>query len=688
MPEVRIDGKRIWVGDESRALLSGELHYWRLAPERWPAILDRVRELELDVISTYICWDYHEVAPGELDFRGATAPQRNLVRFLDLVAEYGFWLLFRPGPYIYAEWANMGVPDRVAHYHRLHPEFLREAEGYMQAVVNVARPYLATNGGPIVLWQADNEPDSWPRFYAEQLGLGSKPGPFQAYLVDLYAEDIDALNAAWDSTLDDFQQARAVTLPAIPDRGYLNRYLDYRRFQYWYNSQIGRWAADIYRDLGVDVPLYLNFYPTHGIQNWRELEASGQMAGVDFYSTNEFRRDNWEHREFLHLLRYMRTYSALPSIPEFQAGIWHGWHYHTGVLSTRHYELSGLSALLAGVAGWNWYMLVNRDNWYMSPINEWGRTRLELFDVFQRLVTLYRAIDPPSLRKITSTSVVLDILDRSSEIGGFSDPITDALYAADVDYECYDSATGQIARPLMFYSGGRWLSAAAQTRLLDYVEGGGHLVFFQALPVQDEHLNPLNMLGLPAPVGVLDGGPFELCWGSERVNVQSDNLFTFSGHAEEAMPVIAQRLRATTQYLSEEDVHYGLPVGATYTAGYYKRRGRGTITVLGITASPEIVLAIHRWLNVPLASRASIRNMSTALFAHEDSRYILIAVNNSDRDQDTRVTLDAGIFEGGTYRIDDLYRGTGQQYVLDQPPAIPVHIPAKSGAVLRIQRSE
>jgi len=54
----------------------------------------------------------------------------------------GFDIVLRPGPYIYAEWKNNGVPDRVAHLHRLDPLFLTESSKYMQAVVEVIQPYF------------------------------------------------------------------------------------------------------------------------------------------------------------------------------------------------------------------------------------------------------------------------------------------------------------------------------------------------------------------------------------------------------------------------------------------------------------------------------------------------------------------------------------------------------------------
>jgi beta-galactosidase len=97
VPDVRIAEKRIWVGDQSRALLHGEVHYWRLSPSRWREILRSVREVGMDVISSYVCWDFHEVSPDTFDFRGETDPQRNLVSFIELAAAEGFWLGGAPG---------------------------------------------------------------------------------------------------------------------------------------------------------------------------------------------------------------------------------------------------------------------------------------------------------------------------------------------------------------------------------------------------------------------------------------------------------------------------------------------------------------------------------------------------------------------------------------------------------------
>src|SRR5215217_5646239 len=269
MPTVTIAEKKVWVDDVSIPLLSGEVHYWRLDPANWQSALRRVREMGLQIIATYVCWDFHELEPGRYDFSGKTDPRRNLLGFLDLLTSEGFWIILRPGPYIYSEWRNNGVPDDAARLHRLDPAFQERARPYMQAVVEATCPYLATNGGRITLWQAENEIDPWAPWYTEQLGLGQKPGPFHDFLRERYG-DLNRLNIAWGTEYASIDEARAVSemFPTHPDR--MRRYLDVTRFQHWYVTQVADWAVKSYRAYGVDVPIYLNAYSGVSIQPWAD----------------------------------------------------------------------------------------------------------------------------------------------------------------------------------------------------------------------------------------------------------------------------------------------------------------------------------------------------------------------------------------------------------------------------------
>ena len=679
MATVTIAEKKIWVDDVAIPLLSGEVHYWRLDPANWLPVLRRAREMGLQVIATYVCWDFHEIEPGHYDFRGETDPRRNLLGFLDLLTAEGFWIILRPGPYIYSEWRNNGVPDDAACLHRLDPAFQARALPYIHAVVEAVCPYLATHGGRILLWQAENEIDPWSPWYAEQLGLGQEIGPFHDFLYQRYG-DVEGLNSVWGTAYDSIQDARSVSqvFPTRPDL--MNRYLDFIRFQHWYVTCVAAWAVKTYRDFGVDVPIYLNAYSGHSIQPWADLESLANLAGPDIYPSRELGLRTDEHRHVLEAVRYTRTYSCLPYIPEFEAGIWHDWLDQVGTLPPNHYPMICLSALLAGAAGWNWYMLANRDNWYQCPINEWGRTRPDLFEAFQQVTALYHEIEPASLTKLTQTTVTFHTLQRSAPCSG--EALLSSLYQADIDYEFFDVDRARCDQPLLFYAGGEWLSASAQERLKEYIESGGHLVCVGTYPRLDDNFRPLNLLDIQDPAGIVSGSPNNLWLNVFDHRIKSPWAFNYV--ATPGTPIIATRRAPGGQTAEELSLQMGLQAGAQYKIGYTEKRGHGCLTVIGLEPSPELLGMLHNYLNVHIPSRSLTHQVSTALFRRDEELY-LIAVNNGNEDKVVEVILDSNLLQSPCWQIRDLVNGRRWTINLRETGHLTFSLPRKDGTVLHLQ---
>lgn len=69
-----------------------------------------VKALGLNSLSVYVMWNYHETAPGKFDYE---TDNKNLSLFLDLAEKYEMKVLFRPGPYVCAEWDFGGMPARL-----------------------------------------------------------------------------------------------------------------------------------------------------------------------------------------------------------------------------------------------------------------------------------------------------------------------------------------------------------------------------------------------------------------------------------------------------------------------------------------------------------------------------------------------------------------------------------------------
>ena len=102
-------------------VFSGEVHYFRIRPENWAAHLKKAKAANLNTISTYIPWDWHEYEEGKFDFSGHTNPQRNLLGFIELCRKNGLYLIVKPGPYILAEYLDHGIPQWLL---SSHPEIL------------------------------------------------------------------------------------------------------------------------------------------------------------------------------------------------------------------------------------------------------------------------------------------------------------------------------------------------------------------------------------------------------------------------------------------------------------------------------------------------------------------------------------------------------------------------------------
>lgn len=91
-------------------IFAAEIHYSRIPHQYWEHRLQMVKAMGFNALSVYIMWNFHEVKKGMYDYVNG---DRNLLGFLDLAHLYGFKILFRPGPYVCAEWDFGGMPARL-----------------------------------------------------------------------------------------------------------------------------------------------------------------------------------------------------------------------------------------------------------------------------------------------------------------------------------------------------------------------------------------------------------------------------------------------------------------------------------------------------------------------------------------------------------------------------------------------
>lgn len=359
------------VGDADVPLVSGEVHYWRIEPSSWGAVLDAVAGLGFGCISTYVPWARHEAAPGVLRTTGAL----DVAAFLRLAHERGLRAVVRIGPDTACEQEDSGWPRRILddpECQALRPNglpyvllsstghcfppsyasarFLAEVERWYTAIGAVLAPLQAPDG-PIVAVQVDNEMGF--HFQSNTYALDHHPDAVEQYRAFVGDPAAVPPGDAGDQT----EQDRLA-------------WVAFREHHLRHTLAL---LAGTARRAGFDaVPLVHNDYPRTATPiDTGALEASGavDVAGADVYAPKEgapFVRD---------LCRRLTGSTRLPYLAELGAGwLTLPWLLPMAV-DRADEEAIALRVLTSGVRATNVYMLVERDRWWGSPISAAGEVR-------------------------------------------------------------------------------------------------------------------------------------------------------------------------------------------------------------------------------------------------------------------------------------------------------------------------
>ncbi|KAJ3735068.1 glycoside hydrolase family 35 protein [Lentinula guzmanii] len=155
---ISIFGQRIFV-------LSAEIHPWRLPgnPNLWSDLFQKVKDDGFNTVSAYISWALHYPSPdtnaGQGDFQVGT--YRDIQMFFDAAKEAGLWLIVRPGPYINGETTGGGFPGWVENIggslRTDNTNYTAAWMPYLNTIAQLISKNQITEGGPIILVQAENE---------------------------------------------------------------------------------------------------------------------------------------------------------------------------------------------------------------------------------------------------------------------------------------------------------------------------------------------------------------------------------------------------------------------------------------------------------------------------------------------------------------------------------------------------
>jgi beta-galactosidase len=134
----------------------GEFHFARVPRAYWEEELSKMRSAGVDIVSTYVFWNFHEKTPGQFDWAG----DLDLRAFVTLCAKLGLKVFVRPGPWVHSESRFGGLPDWVVHAmptRESDPEFLHYVALWYNQVGAQLKGLLWKDGGPVIGVQVSNE---------------------------------------------------------------------------------------------------------------------------------------------------------------------------------------------------------------------------------------------------------------------------------------------------------------------------------------------------------------------------------------------------------------------------------------------------------------------------------------------------------------------------------------------------
>ncbi|KAF4979813.1 hypothetical protein FZEAL_4055 [Fusarium zealandicum] len=152
------DEHSLFINGERATIFSAEIHPFRLpVPALYLDLFQKVKAMGFNMVSFYVDWALLEGKPGEFRAEGVF----DLEPFIAAAKDAGLFLLARPGPYINAEASGGGFPgwlQRVKGTLRTNAsDYLSATDNYMEHICSIIADAQITNGGPVILFQPENE---------------------------------------------------------------------------------------------------------------------------------------------------------------------------------------------------------------------------------------------------------------------------------------------------------------------------------------------------------------------------------------------------------------------------------------------------------------------------------------------------------------------------------------------------
>ncbi|GGF27291.1 glycoside hydrolase [Halobacillus andaensis] len=539
--KIQVKDEKVIINGKETVLFGAELHYFRIPRDDWRARIRQVKDAGINMISTYVPWMFHEYEEGSIDLTGETRGERDFQGFLQLVAEEDMYCLVRPGPYVMAEIVDHGVPPwliddypevlaltekgqshptRVVSY--MHPTFLEKVESWYHSVCAVIEPFQIAHGGPVIMFQLDNEVGMFHWVTNEGDYNNVTKQQFEQYLEEKEVGIEDPIR---------YMKEHAGEPPAEELKH--EYYLFMRKHYRFYLEHL----KELAQRKGISVPFIINIHGFHTIdflkrgtrypigiaQLMEAAKMDDTLVAGDYYIGNiEF--DNYVD---IVLANSFTKAIQSPDHPLFSAEFQGGSASDKPRLQPSTFDLTTRLCFANGMNAVNYYMFVGGENYeniglngrrheWQAPLTASGEKKPH-FDVIQHLGQMYRTFEEPLMnaKQTTQTCVAFYPDYYTTEYSNlFSSPLIETFqFERDlniyngvakglrVNRIVYDSLNIQDHNrinveevPTLWMFSMKWMDRHVQQKLVDYLEDGGQLVLFPSIPTKDLNDNECTLL--------------------------------------------------------------------------------------------------------------------------------------------------------------------------------------------------
>ena len=531
-----IDGKRDF-------LIGGEIAQFRVPKSEWRDRMKLFRKAGGNALTTSVPWIIHEPQEGNIVFDGAD--YRDLKTYLTIAREEGLFVYLRPGPLVYTELINGGIPPwlfekypqvkactadgkTIEQLSYMHPAALEKFARFYRAFANEIKPFLLPEGGPVAMVQLDNELagiHTWNGtldYNPETMGFFREDGLYPRFMRERYGS-ISAVNAAYGTAYKSFEQIDPRAF-AFSGEKRARAEKDYHDFYCNHLAVYARTLLSMLRENGVDAPVtanaanayLLNFMPELS----REMRGEKFFIGFDDYYGLDVQWANFHptpkwYMKTLYAADAMRAMGYPYTVLEMQLG---SYADIPPVLPEDLYQWYMLNSAL-GMKGVSYYIFAGGANPpdtglttdvydFQAPVAADGSVR-ESYKVLCKYHRFLREHEwLLEAERVSSVQVGVEWQTmRGNDYAEYAG-VPNTLNAEDrlitcLSFSLFSSAYSHkfvelkgaldVSKPLVIMSPDT-MSEKAQKNIVDFIERGGNVYILGTLPALDESFEPCRVL--------------------------------------------------------------------------------------------------------------------------------------------------------------------------------------------------